>query len=105
MKLLFEEGGLSKLIISGVKASDMGMYLCSASNCVGVDSSSCMVSVAAPTGSDSHLVLADVAEEKMMVGFISGDDNNKYFRLRVNHNSSVPRRPPWKPLKEEVSNL
>ncbi|CAJ0962097.1 unnamed protein product, partial [Mesorhabditis belari] len=43
---------------------DTGVYLCTASNAYGVESSQCLVFVAEPTGPDAHLVLADVLSDK-----------------------------------------
>uniref|UniRef100_A0A1I7X1T1 Ig-like domain-containing protein n=1 Tax=Heterorhabditis bacteriophora TaxID=37862 RepID=A0A1I7X1T1_HETBA len=55
VKLSFEEGGWCHLNILGCTSEDTGLYLCSATNVVGV------------TGSDSHLIIADIIEDKKIL--------------------------------------
>lgn len=63
-KLAFGENGVCTLTINEVENNDTGVYLCTASNAHGVDSTQCLVFVAEATGPDAHLVLADVLSEK-----------------------------------------
>ncbi|CAB3396936.1 unnamed protein product [Caenorhabditis bovis] len=58
------DDGVCTLVISKCEAEDTGVYVCSATNVAGVDSTSSMIMVARATGSDSHLVIADSIEER-----------------------------------------
>ncbi|NP_001368673.1 Titin homolog [Caenorhabditis elegans] len=59
-----DENGNCKLSISKAESDDMGVYVCSATSVAGVDSTSSMVMIAKTTGTDSHLVIAQTADEK-----------------------------------------
>uniref|UniRef100_A0A0N5ALN6 Myosin light chain kinase, smooth muscle n=1 Tax=Syphacia muris TaxID=451379 RepID=A0A0N5ALN6_9BILA len=64
--LRFIEDGYCLLLISNVNSSDTGIYLCSAKNVVGVDSTQAMLTVADETGPDRHLVTADSKEKRYL---------------------------------------
>lgn len=64
VKVQFLDDGVCRLVINNCAATDTGIYACSATNCVGVESCHAMVTVAETSGTDSHLVIAEVVEEK-----------------------------------------
>ncbi|CAI5451947.1 unnamed protein product [Caenorhabditis angaria] len=59
-----QDNGICKLSILNCESEDTGVYVCSASNVAGVDSTSSMIMIAKTSGSDSHLVVAHPIEEK-----------------------------------------
>ncbi|KAK6047730.1 immunoglobulin I-set domain protein [Cooperia oncophora] len=65
VRLEFDEQGTSELHIHDCTAQDAGIYLCTATNTCGVESTQCTLTVAEVTGKDAHLVIAE--EEKVMV--------------------------------------
>ncbi|PIO69785.1 immunoglobulin I-set domain protein [Teladorsagia circumcincta] len=64
VRLEFDDKGLSELHIHDCTAQDAGIYLCTATNTSGVQSTQCTVTVAEVSGKDAHLVIAE--EEKIM---------------------------------------
>lgn len=57
-KLAFTEDGWCSLTIFNCTANDTGLYLCTAHNVLGIESSQSMLTVADTAGLDSHLVTA-----------------------------------------------
>ncbi|KAJ1359849.1 hypothetical protein KIN20_018667 [Parelaphostrongylus tenuis] len=62
VKLVFDEQGMSELRIRDLTAQDAGIYLCSATNPAGVQSTQCTLTVVEVAGEDSHLILAGEAK-------------------------------------------
>ncbi|VDK27112.1 unnamed protein product [Gongylonema pulchrum] len=58
-KLEFTEDGWCSLTIFNCTANDTGVYLCTAQNLLGVESSQSMITVADTAGPDSHLITAE----------------------------------------------
>ncbi|VDP02270.1 unnamed protein product [Heligmosomoides polygyrus] len=63
VRLQFDEKGSSELHLCECTAQDAGIYVCTASNSSGVQSSQCTLTVAEVSGTDAHLVIAE--EEKV----------------------------------------
>ncbi|VDM67344.1 unnamed protein product [Strongylus vulgaris] len=61
--LVFDEQGGSELQIKECTAQDAGIYLCTATNSAGVQSTQCTLTVVSVAGKDAHLVIAE--EEKV----------------------------------------
>ncbi|VDO56555.1 unnamed protein product [Haemonchus placei] len=64
VRLEFDDKGLSELHIHDCTAQDAGIYLCTATNISGVQSTQCTLTVAEVSGKDAHLVIAE--EEKIV---------------------------------------
>ncbi|KAK0408269.1 hypothetical protein QR680_003864 [Steinernema hermaphroditum] len=63
-QLKFDENGACTLTISNVSAEDTGIYMCTARNRAGVQSTECMLTIASTVGPDAHLVTADTTKGK-----------------------------------------
>ncbi|EPB67836.1 immunoglobulin I-set domain protein [Ancylostoma ceylanicum] len=59
VKLVFDEKGGSELHIRDCCAHDAGIYLCTATNTAGVQSTQCTLTVVEIAGADAHLVIAE----------------------------------------------
>ncbi|KAK5984897.1 hypothetical protein GCK32_008606 [Trichostrongylus colubriformis] len=64
VRLEFDDKGMSELHIHDCAAQDAGIYLCTATNTNGVQSTQCTLTVAEVSGKDAHLVIAE--EEKIV---------------------------------------
>ncbi|VDN60787.1 unnamed protein product [Dracunculus medinensis] len=65
-KIAFKDHGICILTIGQCNSDDAGIYLCSAQNSLGVDSTQTILTVADVTGPDAHLVTADLKEKQYM---------------------------------------